>query len=100
MGFITIPNRPAGNDFKSIEAILADFDAIINVVNGNLDATNMFAGTLTQRLTSVQPAVTAGLTNTSLAVPTGACSISYVLSAPKIAMISARGSVDKTAGSS
>lgn len=43
MTLITIPNRPAGTDVRSIEQILADFDAITSVVNGNLDVTNLAA---------------------------------------------------------
>lgn len=46
MTVITIPNRPAGTDQRSIELILADFDAITDVVNGGLDATNMSAAFL------------------------------------------------------
>jgi hypothetical protein len=42
MGLVTIPNRPAGTDVRSIEQILADFDAILTgAVNGHIDATNM-----------------------------------------------------------
>jgi hypothetical protein len=41
MTLVTIPNRPAGTDQRSIELILADFDAITDVVNGHLDSTNM-----------------------------------------------------------
>ena len=40
---VTKPNRPLGTDTRSIEAILADFDAITGVINGNLDVTNMSA---------------------------------------------------------
>lgn len=43
MSTITIPNRPAGTDVRSIEQILANFDAITNGVNGNLDTTNLSA---------------------------------------------------------
>lgn len=38
---VSIPNRPLGSDTRSIEMILADFDAITAVINGELDATNM-----------------------------------------------------------
>lgn len=40
MTTITIPNRPAGTDDRSIEDILANFDAITTVVNGNLSDAN------------------------------------------------------------
>jgi microcystin-dependent protein len=38
---VTIPNRPLGTDTRSIEMILADFDAITSVINGQLDSGNM-----------------------------------------------------------
>lgn len=41
MTLITIPNRPAGTDVRSIEQILANFDAITEAVNGNIDYTNL-----------------------------------------------------------
>jgi len=44
MTFVTIPNRPAGGDVRAIEQILADFDAITAVVNGNLDQNNFAPG--------------------------------------------------------
>lgn len=44
MPFVTIPNRPSGGDIRAIEQILADFDAITEVINGNLDATNFVSG--------------------------------------------------------
>jgi microcystin-dependent protein len=40
MTFVTIPNRPLGSDTRSIEMILADFDAVTAVINGQLDQTN------------------------------------------------------------
>src|ERR1700690_2359304 len=46
MTLITIPNRPSGSSVRSIEQILADFDAITAVVNGNLDISNFPAGGL------------------------------------------------------
>jgi microcystin-dependent protein len=41
MTFVSIPNRPLGTDVRSIEMILADFDAITSVINGGLDQSNM-----------------------------------------------------------
>jgi microcystin-dependent protein len=38
---VTIPNRPLGTDVRSIEMILADFDAVTSVINGQLDTGNM-----------------------------------------------------------
>lgn len=43
MTVATIPNRPLGTDPRSVSAILADFDAITAVVNGNLDGDNLSA---------------------------------------------------------
>lgn len=43
MTVLGIPNRPAGTDQRSIEAILADFDAVISWANGNIDANNLSA---------------------------------------------------------
>ena len=41
MTLVTIPNRPLGTDTRSIELLLADFDAITAVINGGLDQSNM-----------------------------------------------------------
>jgi hypothetical protein len=41
---VTIPNRPAGTDTRSIAAILADFDAVLNELNGNIDNTHVKVG--------------------------------------------------------
>lgn len=47
MAIVTIPNRPAGTDVRSIAAILANFDAITTDYNGNIDATNIKDGSIT-----------------------------------------------------
>ena len=41
MTIAVIPNRPAGTAVRSIEQILANFDAITNVINGNIDYSNL-----------------------------------------------------------
>lgn len=41
MAQVVIPNRPLGTDIRSIEAILANFDAVTAQTNGNLDSTNI-----------------------------------------------------------
>lgn len=38
MGDVVIPNRPGGSDPRSIAAILANFDAILAQLNGNVEA--------------------------------------------------------------
>lgn len=43
MTAVTIPNRPVGTDARAIALILADFDAITTVVNGQLDHNNLAA---------------------------------------------------------
>lgn len=43
MTVVNIPNRPIGSEDRSIAAILADFDAITNVVNGQIDGTHNIA---------------------------------------------------------
>lgn len=40
----SIPNRPLGTDQRSIELILANFDAVLAVINGELDHNNLSAG--------------------------------------------------------
>lgn len=44
MTTIVIPNRPAGGDARSIASLLANFDAITSVVNGNIDSANIASG--------------------------------------------------------
>lgn len=58
MSLITIPNRPVGTDERSIEDILANFDAITTVVNGDLDSTNF----TNLALSTYTPALGAGTT--------------------------------------
>ena|SRR5437867_688328 len=41
MPTITIPNRPSGASPRAVADILADFDAILTVVNGQLDKDNV-----------------------------------------------------------
>src|ERR1044072_5259201 len=41
MGSVTIPNRPSGSDTRSIAALIANFDAITDEYNDNIDATNL-----------------------------------------------------------
>lgn len=43
MTTLSYPNHPAGSDIKSIENILANFDAVVTWANGNVDANNMNA---------------------------------------------------------
>jgi hypothetical protein len=57
MTFVTIPNRPLGTDTRSIEMLLADFDAITSTINGGLDAGNMSASGLAGFLQSVSGGV-------------------------------------------
>lgn len=40
MTVAVIPNRPLGSEARSITAILANFDAITKVINGEIDGTN------------------------------------------------------------
>lgn len=46
MTLASIPNRPQNLDPENISHIIADFDAIINVINGGLDDANFQANTL------------------------------------------------------
>ena len=46
MTLITLPYRPANLDPEDISQIIADFDAVLNVVNGNIDDNNVPAGAL------------------------------------------------------
>lgn len=41
MTVASIPNRPAGSAPRAIADMLANFDAVTNVINGHLDETNM-----------------------------------------------------------
>lgn len=41
MSTVTIPNRPVGGDARAIAAIIADFDAILAALNGNLQDDNL-----------------------------------------------------------
>lgn len=41
MTILSYPNHPAGSDIKSIENILANFDAVVTWANGNIDDTNL-----------------------------------------------------------
>lgn len=45
MALVTIPNRPIGSDARSIAQMLANFDAVTDQVNGNVDGNNLSLGT-------------------------------------------------------
>lgn len=98
MTIATIPNRPNGADVRQIELILADFDAILAVVNGNLDQENYAPGTVPQRALSLQATPTAGLTNTAPAIPTNHCQVTLALPVPTVVSLTGRATVAKTAG--
>jgi hypothetical protein len=80
MTLITIPNRPSGSTVRSIEQILADFDAITDVVNGGLD-----------RLTNITPGAgvaKGAITGTGLFPPTNTPTLITGLSIVTAAILS------------
>jgi len=100
VGIVTIPNRPAGTDIRSIEQILADFDAITSVINGNLDASN-FQNTpqaIIQKPTNLNNTAANSLTNSAFATTPTPCASTVSLTTGAVATVSARTVIDKIAG--